>query len=205
MLERFKRAMNYWMFAVSHPGYVLEIAQKDMHRVRISFYIILMFGILYTLTSYVLWRNGRLPMMETWIPFVPVSDYYFYQMFWTVPWMVITYLTIAGFIYMFTTLSGKEAFYEDALMISALSIAIPYLMFWWIPETFLMPVMGSGDFVKWPELFEIERKFIFPQLWHVALVTFGMRKVNNTNRLACLVAGIFSVLVFLIMWIPFMR
>ena len=35
--------MNYWMFAVSHPGYVLEIAQKDMHRIRISFYIISMF------------------------------------------------------------------------------------------------------------------------------------------------------------------
>lgn len=197
--------MNYWMFAVSHPGYVLEIAQKDMHRVRISFYIILSFAMLSTLSSWVLFRAGRVPLMDPWAPFFNPSEHFLYQAVWTVPWMILAYISIAGFIYLFTALSGKEAFFEDALMISALSIAIPYLMFWWIPETFLLPAMGAGSYLRWPELFELERKFMFPGLWQLALVAFGMRKVNNTNRLACLMAGCLAVLAFFALYLPFMR
>jgi hypothetical protein len=205
MMERFRRAVNYWIFSVSHPGYVLEMAQKDMHRVRISFYIIMIFGLMYSFTSWMLWMGKRVPLMDVWIPGIPSGEYYFYQMFWTLPWIVVTWLGIAGFIYLFTVFSGKEAYYEDSLMISALSVTIPYLMFWWIPETFLLPVMGHGTFLRWPELFELERKFIFPGIWQMFLVGFGMRKLNNTNRIACLAAGLFSVMTLLVLYLPYMR
>jgi len=204
-MERFRRAMDYWIFSVSHPGYVLEMAQKDMHRVRISFYIVMAFGLMYSFTSWMLWMGMRTPFMEPWIPGIAPGDYYFYQMFWTLPWMVVVWLGIAGFIYIFTALSGKEAYYEDSLMISALSVSVPYLMFWWIPETFLLPAMGHGTFLKWPELFEAERKFIFPGIWQLFLVAFGMRKLNNTNRIACLAAGSFSVATLLALYLPYMR
>ena len=205
MLERFKRAMNYWIFAVSHPGYILEFAQRDQHRVRISFYIVLVFSLLYSFTSWMLWMGGRVPYWNTWIPYFPPHEQYFYQIFLTAPLLVVSYLAIAGFIFLFTCIAGKQAYFEDALMISALSIAIPYLMFWWIPETFLLPVMGPGSFLKWPELFEMERKFIFPGIWQLFLISFGMRKLNNTNKLACLAAGAFAVMTLFCLWLPFLR
>jgi len=205
MLARYRRALNYWMFAVSHPGYVLDTAQKDMHRIRISFYIIATFAAMYAFTALILWRSGRLPMIEPLLTWIPVQEYYFFQMFWTIPWMIILYLACAGFIYIFTAMGGKEAYFEDSLMISAISLAIPFLMFWWIPETFLLPVMGPGSSTAWPELFEIQRKFVFPGIWQIALVTFGMRKLNNTNRLAGLAAGIFCFLMLLVLWYPYMR
>jgi hypothetical protein len=193
------------MLAVSHPGAVLEVAQKDLHRVRISFYIILLFSLFYSLTALVLWQYGRTPILEIWIPGIPPDQYYLYQMFWTLPLLVVIWLAVGGFIYLFTCLAGKEAFYEDALMIAALSIAIPYLMFWWVPETFLFPAMGPGNFIKWPELFELERKYVFPGLWQVLLVAFGMRKVNNTNRILGLLAGLCAVVTVFGLFLPFMR
>jgi len=66
-------------------------------------------------------------------------------------------------------------------------------------------VMGHGTFLRWPELFEVERKFIFPGIWQMFLVGFGMRKLNNTNRVACLAAGLFSVLTLLVLYLPYMR
>jgi hypothetical protein len=204
MLDRFRRAMNYWMFAVSHPGYVLEIAQRDLHRVRISFYMVLVFSLMYSITSAILWRTGRVPLISPWAPF-PEGYYYLYQALWSLPWFLFTWLVIAGFIYLLTSLSGKEAFFEDALFISSLSLVIPFLMFWWIPETFLLPNMGSGTFIRWPELFEMERKFFFPQVWQLFLVAFSMRKVNNTNRVFCLLGGTAAVLATLAMWILIMR
>lgn len=205
MLERFRRAMNYWIFAVSHPGYILEFAQRDQHRVRISFYIVLVFSLLYSFTSWMLWMGGRVPYWNTWIPYFPPHEQYLYQIFLTAPLLVVTYLAIAGFVFLFTCIAGKQAYFEDSLMISALSISIPYLMFWWIPETFLLPVMGPGSLLKWPELFEMERKFVFPGIWQLFLVAFGMRKLNNTNKLACLAAGAFAVMTLFCLWLPFMR
>lgn len=205
MLERFWRAIRYWMLAVSHPGAVLEVAQKDLHRVRISFYIILLFSLLYSLTALVLWQYVRTPTLEIWIPGIPPEQYYLYQMFWTLPLLVVTWLAVGGVIYLFTCLAGKEAFYEDALMIASLSIAIPYLMFWWVPETFLFPAMGAGNFLKWPELFELERKYVYPGLWQVLLVAFGMRKVNNTNRILGIAAGFCAAVTLFGLFLPFMR
>jgi hypothetical protein len=205
MLDRFRRAMNYWMFAVSRPGYVLDIAQRDRHRVRISFYIVLVFSALYTFTAWNLWRNGRLPIMEPWIGFIQPADYYLYQALWTLPWMVSVWLIGAGVIYLFTTLAGKEGYFEDSLMISALSVSIPYLMFWFIPETFIFPALGPGTILKWPELFELERRFAFPGIWQVVLTAYGMRKLNTTNRLVCLAAGALALGFFYMILLPFMR
>ncbi len=205
MLERFRRAMNYWMFAVSRPGVILGMAQRDLHRVRMGFYIVLVFSILYSLTAWTLWRGGRIPLLEAWVPYIQPGDYYLYQALWTLPWMLVAWLASAGTIYLFTCLAGKEAMYEDALVISALSIAIPYLMFWFIPETFLLPAMGPGSALKWSELLELERKYAFPGIWQLALVAFGMRRVNNTNRVVCLLAGLFVVGAFLGLYLPFMR
>ena len=197
--------MNYWMFAVSRPGFVLDTAQRDMHRVRISFYIILMFSILMSLSSFTLWRSGRLPFFEPWIPFISASEQYLYQIAIIGPWLVLVWLIGAGFIYLFTCLAGKEPYFEDSLMVSALSISIPYLMFWWIPETFIFPAMGSGAIFNWPELFELERKFLFPGIWQVVLVAFGMRKLNNTNRVAAFICGIFVFAAFFVLYFPFVR
>lgn len=205
MLERFRRAMNYWMFAVSRPGSVLELAQRDLHRVRISFYIIMVFSILYSFTSWSLWRGERIPIEGTWVPFIEPAEYYLYQAMWTLPWMLLAWLTSAGIIYLFTCFARKEAMYEDALVISALSIAVPYLMFWFIPETFLLPAMGPGSALRWPELMELERKFAFPGIWHIFLVASGMRKVNNTNRVVCLLAGLSALGAFLGLYLPFIR
>ena len=164
-----------------------------------------MFSLLCSFSSLMMWNSGRVPQMAPWVPFISAQEHYFYQAIWTVPWMVIAYLSIAGFIYLFTCLAGKEAYFEDSLMISAFSIAIPYLMFWWIPETFLLPAMGPGTALRWPELFEMERKFMFPGVWQFALVSFGMRKVNNTSRVACMAAGVFAVLAFFSLYLPYMR
>jgi hypothetical protein len=205
MLERFWRAMRYWLLAVSHPGDVLDVAQRDLHRVRIGFYIILVFSILYSLTALLLWSRGRVPLLESWVPGISPGEYYLYQAFWTLPWMVVAWLGVAGLVYLFTSMGGKEAFYEDSLMISALSISIPYLMFWWIPETFLLPAMGPGSALRWPELFELERKYAFPGLWQLLIVAFGMRKLNNTGRHFCILAGLLAVGTFLGLYLPFMR
>jgi hypothetical protein len=205
MMERLRRAMNYWMFAVSRPGMVLETAQRDMHRIRISFYIIFLFSMLLAFSSWMLWTSGRLPFFDPWIPFISGPEQYFYQTFMIGPWIVLVWLVSAGFVYLFTSLVGKEAFYEDSLMISALSLSIPYLMFWWIPDTFLLPAMGAGSALKWPDLFELERIFLFPGIWQMALVAFGMRKVNNTNRIACVLAGLMSVVSFVVLYFPFIR
>ncbi len=205
MLSRFRRAMNYWMYGVSHPGYVLQFAQRDLHRVRISFYIILVFSFMMAFSSWVMWHSTRIPMFSQWVPLWQPAEHYFYQIFLSFPWFLVAYLSIAGVIYLFNCLAGKEAYYEDSLMISALSIAVPYLMFWWIPNTFLLPVMGAGDFLKWPGLFEYERAFFFPALWQLSIIGYGMRKVYNTNRVVCILAGLCSVLVFFSLYAPFMR
>ena len=204
MLDRFARAMKYWLLAVSHPGDVLDVAQRDLHRVRIGFYIVLIFSLMYSLTALVLWESGRLPFLESWVPGIPPGDYYIFQAAWTIPWFVVAWLAIAGFVYLITSLAGKEAFYEDAVMISALSVAIPYLMFWWVPETFIIPFMGAGSALRWPDLFELERKYAFPALWQLLIVAFGMRKLN-TNKLLCVLAGVLAAGTFLGLYLPFMR
>jgi hypothetical protein len=205
MIERFKRAMKYWMLSVSHLGTVLEISQKDLHKVRISFYIISTFSLIYGLSSAMLSSAGRLPFYAPWLASIPAGMYYAFQSALSLPWGIMVWLTIAGLVYLFTCLAGKEAYYEDALLISALSIAIPYLMFWWIPEMFIIPFKGAGSALPWPELFELERKFAFPGVWQALIIAFGMRKVNNTNRAFCIASAILCLTAFVSLAAVFIR
>jgi len=98
---------------------------------------ILFIGILYLLATSALAVSGALPMAPAWLS-ISTENYYFWQIFFVVPVVVLDWILTAGLI-LWLSRGGKKkgsGTFEDTLATLGFALTLP-LFLAWIPEAFI--------------------------------------------------------------------
>lgn len=204
MVENLKSAIQYWFMAIIKPVEIFRRFQSNKNKLQISLWIVLLFSFMYAITAYLLYRVGTLPAIEPWVP-IAAESYYLYQAFWTIPWGLVTTIMMSGVAHV-TAILGRRCteqyFFEDALLVNALAWVIPSFVFMWMPETFIVSIIG---YIPWPGWVEVLRLAIFPVVWQVILVVIGMRQTHHVGWIRGILIGVVVTSLGFLMFLPVMR
>jgi hypothetical protein len=202
--ENLKSAIQYWFRAIIRPAETFRRFQSNKNKLQISLWVVVLFSFMYAVTAYILYRVGILPAIEPWIP-IAEERYYLYQAFWTIPWGLVTAIMISGVAHIMAVLGrrGTEQYsFVDALLVNAMAWVIPSFVFMWLPETFVVSIVGDIPWLGWVEILRLA---VFPVIWQVALVLIGMRQTHRVGWIrGILIAVVVTGLGFL-MFLPVMR
>jgi len=196
-------AVNYWLRATLQPRQVMRELSSQPHKVAIAAWMNVVFALLYALTALVYYLIGRLPALEPWMPIDP-GRYYLYQVFWTVPWGLATWIMFSGIAHLLAVAGRANASscrFEDALAVCAVGWVVPSAVLMWVPETILVPVFG----VFWPTWLETLRLMVIPVVWQALLVAVGLRQTHQVGWLRGVGIGLVTVMVFFVTFLAFMR
>lgn len=73
-----------------------EPLSSSSGRIRaVAFWVNLIFAALYAITALIYHVIGRLPAVDPWMP-IAEERYYLYQIFWTIPWGLVTWIVFSG-------------------------------------------------------------------------------------------------------------
>jgi hypothetical protein len=177
------------------------MARSD--KVAIAFWTNVIFAILYAITALITYAMGRLPALEPWVPIAP-ERYYLYQVFWTVPWELATWIAFSGVAHLLAIVGRPTPSpyqFEDALMVCGLGWVVPSAVLMWVLETMPVPIFG----VFWPGWMETLRLMVLPPVWQTLLVAVGLGETHEIGWLRGLAIGIVTVLVFFVSFLAYMR
>lgn len=204
MKNDIQQALRIWYQATLQPLKTIQNILDLPHKISIGFWVNIIFAALYTVTVILYYFViGRTPAFPPWIP-LPAESYYLYQIFWTIPWGLTTWIMISGTSHLVARIGKKNPgryTYDNALLVCGLGWVVPNLLCMWIPETILVPIFG----VFWPGWVEILRLAVIPPLWQTLFVGAGMRELYDLGWMKSLAIGLLSVVLFFIMFLAFMR
>lgn len=196
-------AIRTWLKATIRPRRVFRELITEPRRVAIAVWINVIFAALYAMTALIYYAIGRLPAVDPWIPIAP-ERYYLYQVFWTIPWGLTTWIAFSGIAHLLAMV-GRAAStsyrFEDALVVCGLAWVVPSTVLMWIPETLLVPLFGAF----WPTWVETMRLMVLPVAWQILLVTVGLKETHDTGWLRGVGIGVVTVLVFFVSFLAYMR
>ncbi len=196
-------AIKYWLSATLWPKQAIVELKYHPNKVAVAVWINVIFAALYAITALIYYAIGRLPAVEPWMPISP-EKYYLYQIFWTIPWGLITWIAFSGVAHLLA-IAGREAptsyTYEDALVVCGLAWVVPNAILMWIPETLLVPFFGAF----WPAWIEILRLMVLPVAWQIVVIAMGLRETHKVGWLRGIAIGAATVLIFFISFLAYMR
>jgi hypothetical protein len=196
-------AVSYWLRATLWPRAVIIELKGHPHKMAIAVWINVVFATLYAITALIYYAIGRRPAIPPWMP-IPVAKYYLYQVFWTIPWGLTTWIAFSGIAHLLAIVGRENATtyeYADALVVCGLGWVVPSAVLMWIPETILVPIFG----VFWPAWVETLRLMVLPVIWQIVLVAAGLRKTHDVGWVRGLGIGGMTVIVFFISFLAYMR
>jgi hypothetical protein len=182
LISNFVDAITYWLRATLWPRDVIAELKDNPRKVAIAIWINIVFAALYAITAPIYYAIGRLPAIPPWMP-IPPEKYYLYQVFWTIPWGLTTWIAFSGIAHLLA-IAGRELptpyIYEDALVVCGLGWVVPSAVLRWIPETLLVPILG----VFWPAWVETLRLMVLPVVWQIVLVAMGLHETHEVGWFA---------------------
>ena len=90
-------ALTYWFRATLWPKQAIIELKYHPNKLAVAVWINVIFAALYAITALIYYAIGRLPAVEPWMPISPEKEkYYLYQIFWTIPWGLITWIAFSG-------------------------------------------------------------------------------------------------------------
>ncbi|MGC9399922.1 MAG: YIP1 family protein [Anaerolineae bacterium] len=196
-------AIRYWVGATVKPRQVIIELKRRPNKVAVAVWVNVIFAALYAITALIYYAIGRLPAVEPWMP-IAEERYYLYQIFWTIPWGLITWIAFSGAAHLLA-IAGRENprayIYEDALVVCGLGWVVPNAILMWITETILVPLFG----VFWPAWIETLRLMVLPVAWQIVLVGVGLRETHEVGWVRGLGIGLITVMVFFASFLAYMR
>ncbi len=196
-------ALIYWFRATFQPRDAIIELKYHPNKVAVAVWINVIFAALYAITALIYYAIGRLPAVEPWMP-IREEVYYLYQVFWTIPWGLITWIAFSGVAHLLAIAGRQDATaytYEDALAVCGLGWVVPSAILMWMPETLLAPIFG----VFWPAWIETLRLMVLPVAWQIVLVAVGLRETHAVGWVRGLGIGVMTVAVFFISFLAYMR
>ncbi len=147
------------------------------------------FAILYALTAMILAARSFLPLTPPGLP-IPAEQYYFYQVFFTIPVGVVgvglSYLVARGGLNLFSINPGTQQLWGPISIASVL----PSFFTMWVPETFIAILFNPAN--EWTYItFDITRIAV-GTIWTIVLTIIAIKATNRAKWWQCAIIGIVS-------------
>jgi len=192
-------------------------AAKELKKVKnrkcfgISAFI--MVAILYTLTTIICWLQN---VSVSWAPILPINanDYYFYQIFFGIPVVLISWFLFAIICFLFLRKSNKELNFNQVFYSLSFPFFIPMLPLMWMTETVLIiffPNLWTGNpYLYFPSqialIFEIYMilYLILTGIWIIISIIFYLKYFSRksfSESLGISICAYIPALFFIILFI----
>jgi len=194
------------------PNTAFHALQADPKRVSKSFKAILLIGVLYTITVVMLAAAGALTTAPTFLSLSP-ENYYFYEMFFALPVMVLAWILASGFVQLLSRWGKGSGTFEGTLAALGFAVTVPFFLTW-IPETAFAVLLHLG--MKQEEFMDLWTKpgllqmFAFAYqivaaVWIFFLITIAIGVSQKMNWRRAIPIGLLTTILFLAVIIVFIR
>jgi hypothetical protein len=194
------------------PNATFHALQADPKRVSKSFKAILLIGVLYTITVVMLAAAGALITAPAFLALSP-ENYYFCEMFFALPVMVLAWILAAGFVQFLSRWGKGSGTFEGTLAALGFAVTVPFLLTW-IPETAFAVLLHLGmrqeEFMDlWTKPGFLQTFALFYQIvaavWIFLLITIAVGVSQKMKWRRAIPIGLLTTLLFLAVLIVFIR
>ncbi len=200
---------EYIAVSIFKPSSIYVNLFHDKRKVLISFSMLMVLGILYTITVIFGYKNGFGAIVKP-ILSIPSNKYYFYEIFFGIPVFFLISIVFAGTSRLLSTLLGGEGSFENNFVIYCTSAFIPTLLTLWLPETLLIVFFPDlratplDGFKILPAYIDFIRQ-ILGVLWPMFISVIGIRVSENVTYLKSSIITFISFILCGIIMIIFIR
>jgi len=178
------RTFFYYLFGtIILPKRAFQRMAGDQRQLFRGFRTVLVFGVFSAATAAGLALAGAVPIVPVFIP-IPVENYYFWQMIFTLPLLVLAWVITALVVHLLGWGEETGGGFKRTLGITGLALTVPILLVW-IPETAAAVLLLIG--MTQEELVEI---LSAPGFWPVFLAVYPPAAVFWTFILLALAAAV---------------
>jgi hypothetical protein len=161
----------FWSYlggTVVKPSSTFHRLLADPRKLVHGIGVVLLIGILYTLTVIGLALVGAKIMTPAWIA-IPADKYYFWEIFFALPVCILGLILAAGLVQLMSKAFKGEGTFEGNFAVLGFALAVPMFLTW-VPETvgtilFLLNVMSQKEWL------EITAN---PGFWHVFAAAYQL-------------------------------
>jgi len=194
------------------PSATFHALKADPKRVSKSFKAILLIGVLYTVTVVMLAAAGALITAPSFLALSP-ENYYFCEMFFALPVMVLAWILAAGFIQLLSRWGKGSGTFEGTLAALGFAVTVPFFLTW-IPETAFAVLLHLG--MKQEEFMELWTRpgilqtfalayQIAAAVWVFALITIAVGVSQRMKWRRAVPIGFLTTILFLAVLLVFIR
>lgn len=172
-----KQLLHYFLLPVYRPVHTLGVLREDPKKLGRSFAVYAFLCVLYTLNVLLAYMRGFGAAVEPILK-IPAENYYIYQVFYQVPFFIVTNIVFAGIVRLLSvTVKGKGTF-EDIFSILCVSFTLPMIITMWIPETIYFLSYQPGPYNYLPVWLDVSRQII-GIVWPLAVAGIGIAKYEQ--------------------------
>lgn len=196
------------------PGTTFEILLKSENKLRYGFFAFLVPAIGYTLFYLMAWNAGGSPStFKPWLN-LPIEDYFFYDIYLTVPGYFISWSSASVVVFLLSRLLKGRAMFEDIFMIIGFGIGIATWssMLHDLTDAFLATI-GVIDMKEYERLLNeptfwrylLLTLYLVYFFWFITLFAIGIKKANYFNFFKSIILAIIGLAVYQTMLFIFIR
>ncbi|AIF69695.1 hypothetical protein PAP_06490 [Palaeococcus pacificus DY20341] len=204
---------GYLYGAAFKPRSTFDRLLKDPRRLVHGFKAVLLISALYTLTVVGLAITHAVPVVPPWVA-IPAEDYYFWEIFFTLPVFVMAWILAAGLVQLCGRVFNGEGTFEDTLAVLGFVLTVPMFVTW-IPETVMTLLFLAGAITQ-RELLEMTSKpgalrvfastyQLVALVWYLILTTVAVGVVQKLRLRQAAVVAVLTVLTVGFIMLIFIR
>lgn len=214
MNDNSKSFLPLYLSMFTRPHKAFEQLLDSENKLRYGFYAFLVPAIGYTLFYLMAWNAGGSPStFKPWLN-LPIEDYFFYDIFLTVPGYFISWSSASVVVFLLSRLLKGRATFEDIFMIIGFGIGIAT----WssllhdLTDAFLATI-GVIEMKEYERLLNeptfwrylLLTLYLVYFFWFISLFAIGIKKANYFNFFKSIILAILGLAVYQTMLFIFIR
>lgn len=207
---------TFWWYlggTIVKPRSTFTLLNMDPKGLQQGTWAILFMGVLYTLTVAGLAAAGADISAPAWLT-IPKEDYYFWQIFFAMPVILLDWILASGFIQLLSRGFHGQGSFEKNLAATGFSLMVPMLVTW-IPETVgaILFLTGTITQKEWMEaISRLGFWKVFADLyqyvaigWMLLLTPLAIAIVQKIRWWQAILIGILTLGMFMTLMLVFIR
>lgn len=190
-----KKFFSYFFKFITNPSRAGEEIAGEGKALFLGFWIVFLFGFLYSITVLIYYLLGHGPVTQPFLP-IPHEKWYLVQAITTIPVTLTGFLTIAGLFYIMSKAIGGKGTFDATAGCVGYGGVIPWFFTCWIYETFVIPflIMAGTKIIFWPQWVEDIRVFYFSIGWTLIILTLSLARAHKISWWKSLILVLISII-----------
>ena len=190
-----KKIFTYIGKFIVNPVKAAEEIARDEQGLWAGFWWVIIFGFAYSITVLIYYLLGHKPVTTPFLT-IPLEKWYLVQTFTTIPVALAGSLSYGALAFIIGKAFKGKGTFEATFASQAYTIYIPTIIFMWIPETLLAPILIAKGMsaLPWPQWVENLRVFIIPFIWIFLMSIIALSKVHKIQWWQSLIIMLISLI-----------